>query len=129
MSLDDVQQLSVHEEIPGYPYHDFWLRSASEPLMSDYMAVVGKAAPVRIPDALLQYCADSLSWIPTRNPAVSGVPLTLGLHFYGPTIIDHTGVPVFRQICLAWAGLFSAGPSTLVLSAGTIRLMHEDGSQ
>ena len=50
MVPDNILPLAIYEEVPGAPYHDFWLRSTTEHVMGDYMSVVAKEAPVRLSD-------------------------------------------------------------------------------
>src|SRR5579884_402819 len=75
----------------------------------------GYDALVTFPDDPLRYLEDTLSWIPTINPAVPGLPVGRGLNWYGPTIINHTGGDLFRHVCASWAHLFSRGPERLTL--------------
>jgi hypothetical protein len=96
--------------------HQFWLFEEGVVSYSDYLRYMSrKDAPINLHDDLLWYLADSLSWIPTLNPAKPGFPSGHGLNWFGPTIIEQSGAAILSQICLSWSQLFSCGPKDLHL--------------
>lgn len=97
------------------PTHDFWLFREGEYAHAAYRDFVTRSdAPVQIGDEALRYCADTLAWIPTLNPAKDDAP-GRGLNWWGPTIIDQRGGDLLHRVCLSWAHLLSAGPPCLRL--------------
>jgi hypothetical protein len=114
--------------------HDFWLFREGERAYTEYHDLLPRRdAPVSIHDDVLQYFFDTLTWIPTLNPA-KGV-YGHGLNMWGPTVIDRTGGALFRQVLAAWAQLFACGPERLRLHGPATwhwpfdeeeHLIHED---
>ncbi len=97
-------------------YHDFWLLEEGVYSYEHYKDFVSrKDAPLHISDDVLRYFADTLSWIPTLNPALVEVPSGQGLNWYGPTIINQMGGDLLQQICTSWSRLFASGPERLTL--------------
>jgi hypothetical protein len=97
-------------------WHQFWLFEEGVVSYSDYLKYMSrKDAPINLQHDFLWYLADSLSWIPTLNPAKPGFPPGHGINWFGPTIIEQTGAMLLSQICLSWSQLFSNGPEHLQL--------------
>ncbi len=123
-----MTEVQVYEEEPRGPYHDFWLLREGERSYEDYWDLLGREdAPVRVPDATLMYFYDSLLWIPTADPAWRNSPPGYGLNLFGPTIINQRGGCTFAEVFRGWAHLLSQGPETLLLSAGRIYTVGENG--
>ncbi len=100
-------------------YHDFWFLREGEHPYTDYPHLLSQHnAPVRVNDDLLRYFSDTLSWIPTLNPAKESMPMGYGLNWYGPTIMNQAGGARFQRVCTAWAQLFACGPEQLKLRVG-----------
>ena len=100
------------------PYHSFWLLREDECDYADYIPFAKrKDAPIRIADDMLGYVADTLAWVPTRNPNQREAPSWQGLDWHGPTIIEQSGGAIFAQICGGWANLLRCSPERLTLPA------------
>lgn len=97
-------------------YHDFLLLSQAEHRFSDYHRFINDPHAIQLHDDLLRYIVDSLTWIPTHNPAKN--ECHRGLCFYGPTVIHTEGASVAAEIFGTWATLFACGPTTLTLTGG-----------
>lgn len=96
--------------------HDFWLLEEGVYSYAQHKDFVSqKDAPLHISDDVLRYFADTLSWIPTFNPALDGVPSGQGLNWYGPTIINRMGGDLLQRVCTSWSELFASGPERLTL--------------
>ncbi|MFJ7950669.1 hypothetical protein ACIQZG_03960 [Lysinibacillus sp. NPDC096418] len=59
------------------------------------------------------YIFDSLTWIPSANPALPGRPKDLGLNNIGITLLDEHSAPSLIAIFTAWRDLFKNGPSVI----------------
>lgn len=126
-STSETDAYQIYQEKAGGPYHDFWLLKEGEQTYEDYWGLLGrKDAPVRISDDLLRYFYDTLTWIPTLNPGRS-LQQGYGLCLYGPTIINHLGGQQFSDVARGWASLMDLGPEQLILSAGSMGVVGEDG--
>lgn len=71
---------------------------------------------VAISDDLVQYIADSLNWIPCKNPAVSMTKETTGINYQGVTLFDQSSAATMKSIFKAWYALFSNAPEELELT-------------
>ena len=69
-----------------------------------------------LPDDLIQYIADSLNWIPCKNPAKSMIKEEEGINYYGVTLFDQTSAATMKSIFTAWHSLFTNSPETLELT-------------
>ena len=96
------------------PYHDFFLLSCDDHAFSDYFQFLRHPDALRLSDDLIWYLYDTLSWIPTINPARDNEP-HLGLCLYGPTVIHTDGAKAAKSVFGGWAEIFSGGPETLTL--------------
>ncbi|AQU79551.1 hypothetical protein AJGP001_09900 [Planococcus faecalis] len=71
---------------------------------------------IDIPDDLIQYIADSLNWIPCKNPAISMTREETGINYYGVTLFDQTSAATMKSIFSAWHSLFTNSPEKLELT-------------
>ena len=71
---------------------------------------------IDIPDDLIQYIADSLNWIPCKNPAISMTKEDTGINYYGVTLFDQTSAATMKSIFTAWHSLFTNSPEKLELT-------------
>lgn len=71
---------------------------------------------INVPDDLIQYIADSLNWIPCKNPAISMTKEETGINYYGVTLFDQTSVATMKSIFMAWHSLFSNSPEKMELT-------------
>ncbi|MCM3729784.1 hypothetical protein M3226_30085 [Neobacillus cucumis] len=69
-----------------------------------------------IHDNLILYIFDSLEWIPSKNPALSGTPTGLGLNYHGVTLFDKHSFPTLERVFSSWRDLFKNAPTTLELT-------------
>ncbi len=92
--------------------HEFGLLSEAIPYSSysQYFARLD----IKIDDDIVLYIWDTLTWVPTLNPAtrIAGY----GLNYHGVTIIDKHGAEKLSSICRLWAELFDLGPDQLELT-------------
>jgi hypothetical protein len=100
--------------------HDFWLFREGERGYEETRNLWGRhdEAPLHVDDDLLQYLRDTLDWVPALDPSSTPPVTTQGLNLYGPTIINHIGGPILRDVCAAWSQLFGCGPARLRLCLG-----------
>ncbi len=101
--------------MPG-PFHDFLLLPRTEASYSDYSRFIGDPRAISLEDDLIRYIADTLDWIPTRNPARDEPHR--GLCFYGPTVIEAAGASAAVTIFDSWSAIFARGPERLKLKGG-----------
>lgn len=106
--------------------HEFLIVSAAEHAPAEYAHLSGAAGTVRLHDDVLRYVGDTLTWIPTLNPATG--KMGCGLNFYGPTAILVDGAPVAAQIFGTWAQLFRLGPEEIELTGLWTSIEGEPGS-
>jgi hypothetical protein len=99
--------------MPGL-FHDFLLLSIAEQPFENSSKFNNAPHAVRVPDDLMSYIWDTLSWIPSYNPAKN--EQTCGLCRWGPTIIRADGAAITHRIFTAWAELLSVGPPLLRLT-------------
>ncbi|MFP3323473.1 hypothetical protein R0K05_10200 [Planococcus sp. SIMBA_160] len=71
---------------------------------------------IAISDDLMQYIADSLNWIPCKNPAISMTKESVGINYYGVTLFDQTSATTMKNIFTAWRFLFINSPEMLELT-------------
>ncbi|MGK7377268.1 hypothetical protein ACSFXN_05460 [Planococcus sp. 1R117A] len=71
---------------------------------------------IDLPDNLIQYIADSMNWIPCKNPAVSMTREVKGIHYHGVTLFDQTSAATMKSIFTAWHSLFSNSLEKLELT-------------
>lgn len=71
---------------------------------------------IDILDDLIQYIADSLNWIPCKNPAISMTKEDTGMNYYGVTLFDQTSAAILKSIITAWHSLFMNSPEKLELT-------------
>lgn len=71
---------------------------------------------INVPDDLIQYIADSLNWIPCKNPAISMTKEDTGMNYYGVTLFDQTSAAILKSIITAWHSLFINSPEKLELT-------------
>ncbi|AQU78888.1 MULTISPECIES: hypothetical protein [Planococcus] len=71
---------------------------------------------IDIPDDLIQYIADSLNWIPCKNPAISMTKENIGINYYGVTLFDQTSAATMKSIFTAWLSLFTNSLEKLELT-------------
>ena len=71
---------------------------------------------IDLSDDLIQYIADSLNWIPCKNPAISMTREVKGINYYGVTLFDQTSAATMKSIFTAWHSLFSNSPEKLELT-------------
>lgn len=95
-------------------FHDFLLLSIADAPFTSYSNFIHDPRSVRLHDDFISYLWDSLTWIPSYNPAM-GEPVN-GLCRWGVTIISIDGASIARRVFTAWADLFDAGPRTLRLT-------------
>ncbi|PGM49020.1 hypothetical protein [Bacillus sp. AFS053548] len=70
---------------------------------------------VRIHDDIIQYIMDSLNWIPSKNPSISGNLNRKGLNYYGETLFEQQASEKIIAIFTSWRDLFINGPKVLKL--------------
>lgn len=100
------------------PMHDFLLLPEKSNDYSDYMQHLKDPKLLKLNDDLVLYIWDTLSWIPTINPANRAEWGGYGLNYYGPTVINKVGAPKAARIFRRWAALFGEGPAELQLTGG-----------
>ncbi|MEH7355137.1 hypothetical protein V7150_16385 [Neobacillus drentensis] len=71
---------------------------------------------VVIHDDLIQYIFDTLEWIPSKNPALSGTPNGRGLNYHGVTLFDKQSSVTLISIFSSWRDLFKNAPNILELT-------------
>lgn len=71
---------------------------------------------VEIHDDLIQYILDSLEWIPSKNPALQGIPDGRGINYYGVTLFDKQSSSTLVNVFTSWRDLFKNAPTTLELT-------------
>lgn len=71
---------------------------------------------VVIHDDLINYIFDSLEWIPSKNPELSGTPQGRGLNYHGVTLFDKQSSESLIRILSSWRDLFKSAPKTLELT-------------
>lgn len=59
------------------------------------------------------YIFDSLTWIPSANPAFPGRPKDMGFNTTGLTLFDENSASSLCSIFTAWRDLFKNGPSEI----------------
>src|SRR5690554_3669949 len=69
---------------------------------------------IELHDDLLQYFKDTIKWIPSTNPCINE-PI-MGLCWYGPTLIESSGIEKARNIFKGWVQLLSLAPEEIVLT-------------
>jgi len=105
--------------------HDFVLVATAEHSPADYLQLLHHPNAIHVHDDVLHYIGDSLTWIPSLNPATG--KHGHGLNFYGPTAVLVDGAAVAARVFKAWAGVFKLGPSDLVLT-GSWTMVEGDPS-
>lgn len=71
---------------------------------------------IMMPDDLIQYVADSLNWIPCKNPAISMTEENTGINYYGVTLFDQTSAATMKSIFTSCLSLFTNAPEKLELT-------------
>jgi hypothetical protein len=71
---------------------------------------------VEIADDIILYIYDALEWIPSKNPARTGLPVGKGLNYHGFTLFDEQSSSKLKNIFSAWRCLFKNAPDTLKLT-------------
>ncbi|MEM6256372.1 MAG: hypothetical protein AAF821_25955 [Cyanobacteria bacterium P01_D01_bin.156] len=94
--------------------HDFLLLSRQDYSESDYNSLINDPRAMQIHDDVVRYIGDSLTWIPTYNPAKKQEGF--GLCLYGPTVIRMKGSAQASAIFSAWTNLFLLGTPSLTLT-------------
>lgn len=105
--------------------HDFLVIKTNSFSLGKY-DTYSKTDIVEIHDSLLNYFADSISWISSYNPCIEEE--TNGLCWYGPTIINAKNIHNFKQIISGWFQIFSIAPQSINLS-GNWSWMHGELSE
>lgn len=80
-----------------------------------YLPVEDSSDHILIHDDIIQYMRDTLTWIPSINPAMN-YEKGFGLNNYGITLFDKDGAEIIFKVAKAWEDLFSNGPSILKLT-------------
>jgi len=75
---------------------------------------------IAVPGDLIQYIMDSLSWIPSKNPARSMTKEEKGINYHGITLFDQTSAAVMKNVLAAWHTLFTNSPEKLELTGGFV---------
>ena len=99
------------------PKHDFLLLPETDGNYADYMQHFNSPDAVKVDDNILvRTILDTLSWIPTINPANPEEWQGYGLNYYGPTVINKAGAAKASRIFHLWAELLEEGPEELELT-------------
>lgn len=93
--------------------HAFYLVNRKEHDFPDYLPFLHAPGAITLHDDFIGYMWDTLSWIPTLNPARH--EQSHGLSRWGPTVITTEGALQARVMFRSWADMLSCGPATLAL--------------
>jgi len=96
--------------------HEFLLLQDRGDRRQQVLEHINDGAAICIHDDLLGYMSDTLSWIPTENPARPGDGRVSGLKWCGVAAIDGEGAALASRILGLWADPFACGPETLELT-------------
>lgn len=99
--------------------HEFYLISNTSDVKNFWMYKENSNSvidSVVIHDDLINYIFDSLEWIPSKNPELSGTPKGRGLNFHGVTLFDKQSSESLIRILSSWRDLFKSAPNTLELT-------------
>ncbi|MFD1888242.1 hypothetical protein [Paenibacillus wenxiniae] len=83
---------------------------------------------VIIHDDIILYIMDTLKWIPSRNPALMGIPASTGINYYGLTLFDEVSAGNLKSVFSSWRDLFLNSPAVLELKGGYIMIEGEEQS-
>jgi hypothetical protein len=95
--------------------HYFFLVSSRNATPKDLRSFFGKSGDASLPDDLIHYIYDSLSWIPSFIPGSKMGPQN-GLDLYGVTAIKLDGAVVLKNVFEAWRDVFALGPDVITLT-------------
>ncbi|OUR96004.1 hypothetical protein A9Q81_13170 [Gammaproteobacteria bacterium 42_54_T18] len=95
--------------------HDFLVIESGSFSLDNY-DLYSKSNLIEIHDDLLGYFADSLSWASSYNPCTEEE--TVGLCWYGPTIIEAGNIDKFSSIISGWLQILSEAPDIVALKGG-----------
>ena len=93
-------------------------------LSSHSWNLVQVSETIEVHDDLMHYFSDTLSWIPSYNPWKKKP--TIGLCWYGSTIIDSSGIEMLMSAFSGWLQVFSTAPDIVSLTGNWVS--NENGS-
>lgn len=96
----------------------FWMDRENNPKVID---------SVVIQDDIILYVSDTLKWIPSKNPALHGTPISAGINYHGVTLFDEDSATTLESIFSSWRDLFLNSPTVLELTGEFV--MVEGGEQ
>lgn len=96
-----------------------WMNIANNPKVMDYVVIY---------DDIILYINDTLKWIPSRNPALSGAPTGAGINYHGVTLFDQHSAAALHRIFCAWRDLFLNSPQVLELTGEFYTVEGEEQS-
>jgi hypothetical protein len=107
--------------------HDFILLNKADVPYAEYGNYIkSDNFDVSIPDDLILYFIDYLNWIPTSNPASSSYTTSLGLNYYGPTVINLDGEEHAVKVFKAITEIFLCAPDQIHLKGSFSYQLADD---
>lgn len=64
---------------------------------------------------MIQYIYDTLQWVPSKNPAMSELPIMSGINYHGVTLFDSNSTKSLLTVFTSWKDIFSMAPATFEL--------------
>ncbi|MCK1992333.1 hypothetical protein MPH61_06950 [Peribacillus muralis] len=110
--------------------HEFYLTSKTIDIKNFWMYIESSNNVIDcvvIHDDLIQYIMDSLEWIPSKNPALRGIPSGKGINYYGVTLFEKDASKTLISIFSSWKSLFKNAPKKFELTGAFID--GENGNQ
>jgi len=96
--------------------HDFLLLDRDRDGEWELLRFLHDPRALPLHDDFVRYMQDTLTWIPTTNPARAEPHR--GLCMWGPTLIEVEGAGIAERVFRGWAGLLAIGPPVLALTGG-----------
>ncbi|MEW9670607.1 hypothetical protein [Ammoniphilus sp. 3BR4] len=81
---------------------------------------------VIIHDDIILYVSDTLKWIPSKNPSLSGIPNGVGINYHGVTLFDEDSAYILKSIFSSWRDLFQESPKVLKLTGEFVMVEGEE---
>lgn len=95
----------------------FWMNLNNNPNIID---------SVVIHDDIIMYISDTLKWIPSKNPAINGIPGCKGINYHGVTLFDVDSATNLKRVITSWSDLFLNSPNKLELTGEFVTIEAED---
>jgi hypothetical protein len=111
--------------------HEFYLIPKTVDIEQFWMDIKNNSEiidSVVIHDGIILYIKDSIKWIPSKHPALSGIPRGTGINYYGVTLFDHESAIILENVFTTWRNLFENSPKVLKLTGGFVWVEGEERS-